>query len=106
MRSLLGLVFVASLLGIGCKGDPEKCEKACRNYAELIFWEKADAEISAAPVEQRDELRKQRLAEFTRNLENGLNTCTSKCLSANKEEDINCMMGAKTAKQAKACVED
>jgi hypothetical protein len=106
MRSLLGLVLFVSVLGIGCKGDPEKCEKACRNYAELVFWEKADAEISQAPVEKRDELRKQKLAEFTKNLENGINTCTSKCLSANKEDDIKCMIDAKTAKQAKACVED
>lgn len=105
MRSLLGLLFAASLC-FGCKGDPEKCEKACRNYAELVYWEQADAEIAAAPLEQRDELRKAKLAEFTKNLENGINTCSSKCLSANEKKDIDCMINAKTAKQAKACVED
>lgn len=106
MRALLGTVLLVSFLGIGCKANPEKCEKACRNYAELVFWEKADAEIAQAPVEKRDELRKQKLAEFTKNLENGINTCTSKCLSANEKDDIDCMINAKTAKQAKACVED
>src|SRR6478735_8237854 len=105
MRSVLVLVLL-TVIGSGCKGDPAKCEKACRNYAELIFWEKADAEISKAPVEQRDELRRQKLAEFTKHMELGIDTCTSKCLSANKDDDINCMIAAKTAQQAKACVAD
>lgn len=106
MRALLGMVLLLSVLGIGCDKDPEKCEKACRNYAELVFWEQADAEIAAAPVEKRDELRKEKLAKFTKDLENGINTCTSKCLSANDEKDINCMVAAKTSKQVKACLSD
>jgi hypothetical protein len=102
----LALLLVVLGLGLGCKGDPDKCDKACRNYAELIFWSKADAEINAAPAEKRDELRKQKLAEFSKNLELGLNTCTSKCLSANNDKDTKCLIEAKTADQAKACVED
>lgn len=100
-------VLIGLTLGcLGCKGDPAKCEKACRNYAELVFWAKADAEIEAAPVDKRDELRKQKLAEFSRDLERGIDVCTSKCLSANNEDDTKCMINAKTAKQAKACVSD
>jgi hypothetical protein len=101
---LLGLVVV-STLAIGCKGDPVKCDKACRNYAELVFWDKANAEIDAAPVAQRDELRKQKLAEFTKNLELGINTCTSKCLSANNDDQTKCLLNAKTGKEAKTCAE-
>lgn len=104
MRMALALL-VGLALG-GCKGDPQKCEDACRNYAQLVFWEEADAEVAAAPPEKRDELRKQKLAEFTKNLELGLNTCTSKCLSANNDTDMNCMLKAKTAKAVKACVTD
>ncbi|HUS32935.1 MAG TPA: hypothetical protein VMZ53_30745 [Kofleriaceae bacterium] len=105
MRHLLAAVLLATL-AIGCKGDPEKCDKACRNYAELIFWEKANAEIDAAPADKRDELRKTKLAEFTKNLELGINTCTSKCLSANNDDDTKCLLAAKTAQQAKDCVTD
>ena len=101
---LLGLLLV-STLAFGCKGDPEKCDKACRNYAELIFWDKANAEIDAAPLEKRDELRKQKLAEFTKNLELGINTCTSKCLSANNDDQTKCLLAAKTAKEARTCAE-
>src|SRR4051812_28611701 len=105
MRSLLALCLV-SAFALGCKADPEKCEKARRNYAELVYWDKTDAEIAQAPPEKRDELRKQKLAEFTKNMELGLNTCTSKCLSANNDKDMKCMIDAKTAAQAKACVTD
>lgn len=89
-----------------CNADPDKCEQACRNYAQLVFWETADVEINAAPADQRDALRKSKLAEFTKNMELGLPTCTSKCVSANNDTDMNCMLEAKSAKQVKACVED
>lgn len=102
MRTLVLLLLVATL---GCKGDPEKCDKACRNYAELIFWEKANAEIDAAPADKRDELRKSKLAEFTKNLELGINTCTSKCLSANNDDQTKCLLEAKTAQAARTCAE-
>ena len=105
MRSLVGLVAVVSL-ALGCKGSPEKCEKACRNYAELVYWKQADAEINAAPVEQRDELRKKKMGEFSHNLSRGVDMCTSKCMSANNDEETNCLINAKTAEQAKACAAD
>lgn len=108
MRIAFALLVSVALGGCmkQCNADPDKCEKACRNYAQLVFWEQADAEINAAPVEKRDELRKQKLAEFTKNMENGLPTCTSKCVSANNDTDMKCMLEAKSSKQVKACVED
>jgi hypothetical protein len=99
------LVVAIAFLGLGCKGNPEKCDKACRHYAELVFWQEADAEIAAAPPEQRDELRKQKLAKFTSQLEKGINMCTSQCVSASGMSDtqVDCMIEAKTAEQAKDC---
>jgi hypothetical protein len=102
MRSLFGLVVVG-FLALGCKGNPEKCEKACRNYAELVYWKQADAEINAAPVAERDELRKKKMGEFANNLSRGVDMCTSKCMSANNDKITNCLLEAKTAEQAKAC---
>jgi hypothetical protein len=102
MRSVLALVVFAAL---GCKGDPVKCEKACRNYAELIYWKTADAEIAAAPTAERDALRKKKVAEFSANLSRGIDMCTSKCMSANNDEQTKCLIDAKTAAQAKECAE-
>lgn len=100
MRSLYALVVVAAL---GCKGDPVQCEKACRNYAELTYWKTADAEINAAPVAERDEMRKRKMGEFSNNLSRGIDLCTSKCMSANNDETTKCLLDAKTAEQAKNC---
>ena len=101
--------FMASLLVIsaglaGCKGDPVKCEAGCRNYATLVYWKQADAEIAKLPADQRDALRKKKLGELDKKLESGLDMCTSQCMSANKEDDIDCLVAAKTADQASDCL--
>ena len=85
------------------KGDPKKCDAACRNYAELDFWHGADAQINALPVEQREAARKQKLAEFTRGMERGLDLCTTKCVDANYEADVTCWTNARTYEQLQKC---
>lgn len=106
MRWLVALCLLFSAGCQSCQGDPVKCDLACRNYAELDFWDKENIEIEKLPVAERDEARKKKLAEFTRNLERGLDLCTSKCVSANAKDDTNCMIEAKTAKAVRACVTD
>lgn len=86
-----------------CKGDPQKCERAVRNYHQLVYWEKADSEISVAPPAQRDALRKTKLAEFEVETQKGVETLVTQCVAANNTDTINCMIEAKTAAQAKAC---
>lgn len=102
MRLALALML---LLG-ACKGDPVKCEQACRNYGTLLYWKKADAEIAAAAPEQRDALRRRRLGELDSKLEGGIDMCVSQCRSANNEDDVDCMIAAKTADQADACLKN
>ena len=95
----------AGLLLAACKGDKQQCEKACRNYGTLMYWEVVDKEIAAAPEDKREALRKKKLAEFSSQLENGVDMCVSQCSSANNEEQMDCMIEAKTAADAKKCVE-
>ena len=97
--ALLVLVVVAACK----KGDPQKCDIACRNFAQLTFWHKADAEIDKLPADQRDAARKTKLAEFTRNMERGLDTCSSKCVDANYSKDVDCWTNAKTYEQLQKC---
>jgi hypothetical protein len=85
------------------KGDPVKCDVACRNYAQLDFWHHADLEINALPVDQRDAARKAKLAEFTRNMERGLDSCTTKCVDASYDKDVTCWTNAKTYEQLQKC---
>jgi hypothetical protein len=92
-------------LGSGCKGDAQKCEQAARNYATLTFWAKADKEINAAPAAKRDGLRKKKLSAFTNELESKIDVVVSQCQSANNDEQIDCMIAAKTADQAMECAE-
>jgi hypothetical protein len=105
MRSLaaLCLVFVAGCQS--CKGDPEKCDRAARNYSQLVFWDQANAEIEKLPVAERDAARKQKMAEYAAGLEKGIDIVVSKCVSANNTDMTNCMIEAKTAKAARACVD-
>jgi hypothetical protein len=90
----------------GCKGDPDKCERAVRNYFQLTYWENADAEIAAAVPEKREEVRKDLLAKFEAAVQRDLDMIVSKCTSANNPTMMNCMIKAKTATQARSCTND
>lgn len=98
------LVLALTLLLCACKGDAQKCDTGCRNFATLVYWKDVDAEVAAAPADQRDALRKRRLGEFDSKLENGIDMCVSQCQSANNEADIDCLIAAKTADQATKCL--
>lgn len=104
MNRLLGFVIVVAV-GAGCKGDPETCEKAVRNYATLVYWEEADAQIAAAPADQREMLKKAKLGLFERKMSEGINLLVSQCVSANNDDQVDCMINAKTAAEAKACAD-
>ena len=102
MRWALAVVIVLTVTACK-KGDPVKCEAACRNYAQLDFWHGADAEINKLPADQRDAARQKKLAEFTRGLERGLDLCTTKCVDANYNKDVSCWTNAKTYEQLQKC---
>jgi hypothetical protein len=98
MKWLLVLAVLSA-----CKGDPEKCERAVRNYSQLVYWQEADAEIAATPPDKREPLRKKKLAMFEAEMQRSLDTIVSKCTSANNDTMTDCMINAKSAEQAKAC---
>jgi len=102
VRTALFVLALASS-ALGCKGDRNKCEAACRNYATLVYWEKTDAEIAAAPEADRENLKKKKLSEFTNYLEQGVEICVNQCSSANNDEQIDCMTKAKTGTEAEKC---
>jgi hypothetical protein len=101
MRWLLAI----ALFSAACRGNPEKCEKAVRHYHELLFWQQADAEIAAAPPDQREALRKKKLDQYNAETAKGLKLVTTQCVSATGMSDtqVDCMIAAKTADAAKAC---
>lgn len=104
MLRCLSLVALALLVAAGCKGDRNKCEKACRNFSALVYWEKAEKEINAAPEAGRAELKKKHLGKFTMYMEEGVDHCVNQCSSANNDEMIDCMISAKSSADAKKCV--
>jgi len=104
MRAVLGLV-VALALAPGCKGDSKKCEQAARNYATLTYWAKTEPKIAALPEDQRDAFRKKKLAEFTNELETEIDFFVKQCVSANNDDQVDCMIEAKTAEQVAKCAD-
>ena len=94
---------IALLAGVGCRVDAQQCDQACRNAGKLAFWKAADLEIAAAPADQRDALRKQKLSEFTKKVEAGIDGCVLRCQSARDQDTVDCLIAARTAEQAQAC---
>ena len=70
-----------------------------------MYWEVVDKELAATPEDKREALRKKKLAEFSSQLENGVDMCVSQCSSANNDDQIDCMIEAKTAAEVQKCVE-
>ena len=99
------LVIFAALLAPACKGDKNKCEQAARNYAELMFWKKANAEIESLPEAERSLARQKKLSAFTNELEGNIDFITQQCVSANNEEQVDCMIKSKTAEEVQKCAD-
>lgn len=89
--------------GAGCRLDAQQCDQACRNAMGLVYWKAADQEIAAAAADRRDALRKQKLSEFTREVEAGIEGCVLRCQSSRDQAGVDCLIAARTAEQAQAC---
>ena len=101
MRSiLLGLVLTIS----ACGASGDKCDKACRNYFTLHYWDEADKEIAKAPPDQRDALRRKKVEQLDPRMNQELGMCVSQCREAAGNDEAKCMIEAKTAKDVEACV--
>lgn len=70
---------------------------------EVAYWEKADAEIAAAPADKRDSLKKKKLADFSTRIEDGVDLCVNQCVSANNKEQNKCLLAAKSAADIATC---
>ena len=102
----LACVVIFAALGLsGCKGDREKCEQAARNFAELTYWKKANAEIAALPEAERSLARQKITSAFTNELEGSIDFFTQQCISANNDDQVDCMIKAKTAEAAAKCAD-
>jgi len=102
MQKLVAVLAIIGLAACG-KADQQKCDAGCRNYATVMFWDKADKEIAAAPAGEREALKLKKLAELASNIERGIDFCVSKCQSANNDEQADCLTAAKDAKAMLVC---
>ena len=104
-RSVLVALVLALLLGACDRPSAKDCEDALRNYVTLLFWEKAEAEIAAAPKEQRDALRAAKQAENEKHIKEGMDLGVMQCRGARDFDGVKCMKAATTAAQARKCRE-
>src|SRR5215468_4499129 len=103
LAAALALALAVGLIaGAGCRIDAQQCDQACRNAMSLAYWKAADQEIAAAPADQRDALRKQKLGEFARKVEAGIDGCVLRCQSARDQASVDCLIAARTADQVQA----
>jgi hypothetical protein len=102
-RFRLAALLMALVLGACSRPSAKDCEDALRNWVTLIFWEKAEQEISAAKPEERDALRKAKADELKKQLESGMDLGVMQCRGARDHDGVKCMKAATTAAQARKC---
>lgn len=104
---MLGLALLvlgpASLAG--CKGDAKKCEAAARNFAEVVYKEKMEKELAELPADKREAARKEKLAAYANAVEKDIDFFIRQCVAANNDEQVECMIAAKTSKDAMKCAD-
>jgi len=83
--------------------DAAACDRACRNFATLKFWPRAEAAIARLPPADQAAARTQQAAVLARELDTGLAPCESSCLSANNAAQTACMASATSVEQLGAC---
>ena len=98
-------LLLLSVLGPGCRGDRDKCAAAAQHFAELVYWERENKAIEQLPKEQQDAARRQKLADFSRELDSQLELRISHCVSAGADDQADCINGAKTAAGALECAD-
>jgi hypothetical protein len=101
---VIGLLLL-SALGPGCLGDRDKCAAAAQHFAELVYWERENANIAKLPPEKQDDARKQKLIEFSRELDRQLELRVSQCVAADADDQADCINAAKTAGEALKCAD-
>jgi len=82
-----------------------RCEQALRNFTSLVYWAKADPEIAALPPAERGAARAKKLSSFTEQLERELPHHVRQCEAADNAKQVDCMIAAKTAEAARACMD-
>jgi hypothetical protein len=102
MSKCIAIVFLLGLVACD-KASVQDCDKGCRNYFELHYWERANAEIAAAPAEEREALRQKKQAEFEPRMMQNLDLCVQKCRSGADEDRVKCWIAAKSTAEVKKC---
>ena len=105
MRTLFAAALVLALASCS-KATVEECDKGCRNYFTLHYWESAEREIAAAPESEREELRAKKASELEPRLMKELDLCVQKCRSGADKTRVKCWINAKTSADARKCTND
>ena len=83
--------------------DAAACDRACRNFATLRYWARADAQLATVPAADRASARIEHEAELTRQLAAGVEACVEGCLGAGNAVQTACLASASSVEQLAAC---
>ncbi|MBL0214250.1 MAG: hypothetical protein IPQ07_10220 [Myxococcales bacterium] len=79
------------------------CGHACRNFATLRFWARADPAIAALPAGDQAAERTKQATLFASQVEAGLPACVEACIAANNGVQTACIAKATSIDQLASC---
>ncbi len=79
------------------------CGHACRNFATLRFWARADPSIAALPASDQAAERTKQAALFAEQVEAGLAACVETCIAANNGVQTACIAKATSIDRLALC---
>ena len=106
MRSVCLLVL---FLAACSRPTPEQCDKLCRRYNELHFWDRFEKDAAGLAPDAREKLRADRQKELdeinAREFDPGRENCVKECRRSAGRDEVTCVEAAKTGPEAKACLD-
>jgi hypothetical protein len=85
------------------KASVQQCDKGCRNYFTLHYWEEVEAELATLPEAARAPRRIEAQAQLETRMMQNLDLCIQKCKSGADDERVDCWIRARTTTEAKRC---
>jgi hypothetical protein len=81
------------------------CERSCRNYVTLSYWNKHDPQLAAVPADQRERRRADLTEQLATIIGNGLQQCIEQCTASNNVDQVTCMATAASYDAVRKCAE-
>jgi hypothetical protein len=109
MRFAAPILLLGFLVAACSNPTVDECERLCRKYSELAYFEKVEAAVTSMPADDAARVRSEKKEAWEAMQEDEahlkkLDNCMTGCRRGTKKPAIACVDRAETVAEADACM--